>query len=95
MTSVFLIRAIETQNLGKDQASAALPAVAGLILDPYGMTFDPGPAFWLLFKSGISYCDDKFYHQRDLEPMHSFDGNPEADGENKGFSKKNPLFMKS
>ena len=53
-----------------------------------------GPVFWLLFKSELSYFDVKFYHQRDLEPMHSFDGNPEVDGENKGFE-INPLFMKS
>ena len=32
-----------------------------VILDPYGMTFDAvgvfGLVFWLLFKSGSSYCD--------------------------------------
>ena len=32
-----------------------------VILDPYGMTFDAvgvfGLAFWLLFKSGSSYCE--------------------------------------
>ena len=32
-----------------------------LILDPYGMTFDAvgvfGLVFWLLFKSGSSYCE--------------------------------------
>ena len=60
-----------------------------VILDTKCMNIDAvgvfGPAFRLLFKSNLSYCDVKFYHQRDLEPMHSFDGNPEVDGENKGF----------
>ena len=63
-----------------------------------GMNFDAVgvfvPTFWILFKSSLSYCDVKNYHQRDLEPMHSFDGTPEVDGENKGY-KRNPLFMKS
>ena len=79
-----------------------MPEFVGLktivILDTKCMNIDAvsvfGPAFWLLFKSDLSYCDVKFDHQRGLEPMHSFDGNPEADGENKGF-KINPLFMKS
>ena len=34
-----------------------------VILDPKGMTFDAGsvfgPDFWLLFKSGSSYCGDR------------------------------------
>ena len=35
-----------------------------VILDPYGMTFDAvvvfGLVFWLLFKSGSSYCGKVF-----------------------------------
>ena len=39
-----------------------------MILDPYGMTFDAlgvfGLIFWLLFKSGSSYCGfDKILYQ--------------------------------
>ena len=39
-----------------------------VILDPYGMTFDAegvfGLDFWLLFKSGSSYCDQRVQSER-------------------------------
>ena len=41
-----------------------------VILDPYGMTFDAvgvfGLVFWLLFKSGSSYCAVLFWNKMDM-----------------------------
>ena len=43
-----------------------------VILDPYGMTFDAvgvfGLVFWLLFKSGSSYCAPN--HGKIQIPLH-------------------------
>ena len=45
-----------------------------VILAPYGMTFDAvsvfGPAFWLLFQSGSSYCAS-YQNPFMLKPPHT------------------------